>query len=649
MNPRFGFKDIILVALMVIVLVSLWLAMFQFDRQWEEVQKINASLNEQSEVLIDLKDTLQRGLRDLPAPQARDPYVSSGVAPGTQPAYGTRPASAATQPIQTTEFTAAPTRPVVALFQRQKAAQDHPQYARGGWFIDRFRSQVGKLTPLVEADLYQTIVANYVVETLITRDPYTLEWQPLIAKTWSVSKDGLTYRYELHRDVLFSDGMPLTSEDVVYSFELIMDPEINSPRLKSYYANIDSVEAQGPYAVEFKLKEPYFLGLSTSGGMDILPKHYYQQFSAEEINTLPGLLLGSGPYMLPGDPEDWQPGERVELVRNPNYWGNAYGARPTFDRLVWMITKEENAAIINFKNGELDRYGIQPDRYPILIKDEALRANATLHSFTAAGGGYRYIGWNQQRDGKPTKFADVRVRRALTMLTDRQRLADELLNGQATVAAGPFDPTTQQSNPIIEPWPYDPQQAQALLRQAGWWDRDGDGLIENDAGEKFVIDLIYPAGNAGYRSQALFLKDSYAGAGIVLQANETEWNTMLSKIKGRQFDAISLGWGGAIESDPYQIFHSDQIDGGNNATSYANPELDALIEKARITLDEEQRNALWHQVHQHLHDDQPYTFLFNFKSNVLVNNRIGNVQVTKTGLNPLTEQFVPKDQQRFTR
>src|SRR5690606_31979118 len=116
--------------------------------------------------------------------------------------------------------------------------------------------------------------------------------------------------------------------------------------------------------------------------------------------------------------------------------------------------------------------------------------------------------------------------------------------------------------------------------------------------------------------------------------NPLEWTIMLQRVNDRNFDAITLGWGGAIESDPNQIFHSSQIEGGDNYVSYRNEELDQLITEARATVDEDARQELWQRIHQILHEDQPYTFLFNSKAVVFLDDRFQNVQVTPVGLSP---------------
>lgn len=613
MENRFGFKDLVLTMLLVLILGSIWLAMTQYDRQWEVMQRIDDRLAEQSEVLRQLNTTLSQGVR-----------ISSGGATPTQAAGD------AADP-----------------HYRWLAAREQPGYVEGDWFVDAFASAVGKLTPVVTNDMYSRTIGSYVLESMLTRDPETLEWKPWIAESWTVSDDGLVIAFDLRKDVTFSDGVPLTSADVLFTLDLIRNPEINAPHSVPYYEPIESLVAEGPHRVVFTLNEPYFQSLSITGGIDILAKHYYEKFTPEEFNASTGLLFGTGPYKLEGDPEDWRPGAgQVELVRNEDYWG----PRPTFDRLRWQEITDEAAQLVSMRNGDIDRYGVRPEKYKRLKDDENLNASNTLYEYSVATSGYRYVGWNQIKDGKPTPFADVRVRRAMTMLLNRQEMCTQLMAGLATVATGPFNPLSRQANPDVKPLGYDPEAAKALLAEAGYVDRDGDGVLEDEAGKPFRFSLIYPSSNNGYQQMAQYLKDAYARAGISMHLDPTEFNTMLNRIDDRNFEAISLAWGGVIESDPKQIFHSDMIaGGGNNYIGYRNEELDDLIDKARVTVDEDERLALWRKIHVMINDDQPYTFLFNMKSVIFLDDRFENVKVTKVGLNDRVEYFVPRDQQRWSQ
>jgi peptide/nickel transport system substrate-binding protein len=145
-----------------------------------------------------------------------------------------------------------------------------------------------------------------------------------------------------------------------------------------------------------------------------------------------------------------------------------------------------------------------------------------------------------------------------------------------------------------------------------------------------------------------FLKDSFARAGVVLKPDALEWAVFTDRLKNKDFDAISLAWTSGIETDVNQMFHSSQmVEGGDDFMSYKNPELDKLIDEARRTIDETKRMDIWHKVHQVLNEDQPYTFLFFRKELRFLDGRIDNIQLTRLGMNPLEEWFVPAGKQKY--
>ena len=617
MKNRFGIKELVLAVLLIAVLVSIWLAMAEFDRQWSSVQQIQASLKDQSEQLQKINKRLAAGVLMKP----------TGSAAGTQPEPASQ--SSAEDP-----------------FYRLKEAQTAPGYTRGGWLILSFSSSPGKLTPLVTNDAYSNYIQGYIFQTLAQRDPDTLKWRPLIATSWHTSKDGLTITFNLRHDVTFADGTPLTSADVVYTFNLIMNPELSDPAQKTYYQTISSVTADGPYRVTFKLDKPYFKGFETCATMQVMSKRFYSQYSAAQINQKPALLMGSGPYQLQEGATGWTSGgNSIVLVRNDNYWG----VPPAFDRVIYKIISDNTAQLTAFTNGELDLFSPQPEQYIQLKSRASIRKQANIFVYATITGGYRYIGWNERKGGKPTLFSDRRVRQAMTMLIDRPQMCDRLMEGLSRVVTGPFNPLSDQYDHHIKPWPYDPVRAKKLLKEAGYYDRDGDGVIDGPDGKPFEFKLIYPASQTNYQHMVLYLKDAYAKAGIIMHPDPLPFPVMIQRIQDRNFTAMTLGWGGTIESDPYQIFDSKQIAGsGDDYVSYVNHHLDKLIETARMTPDAAERLKMWHQVHRIIHEDQPYTFLFTSKSVDFINKRIQNVKMTKKlGLNDQNEWFIKKAAQTW--
>jgi peptide/nickel transport system substrate-binding protein len=607
-----------------LVTALLVLLMIQVDRQWQRMAEMAQTLQEQAGdirrtrgLLRDLESTLRAG--------------SFGFADGSAGATGTAVSER-------------------DGFSRARRATEQPDYAPGDWLMLSFPSGLSSLTPLIPTDTYSRVVHDFVLDRLLVRDPVTLEWQGQVAEDWSVSEDGLTITFRLRRDVNFSDGVPLTAHDVAFSWEFAMNEAISSPRARVLLSRIERVNVVDDHTVEFIFSEPYFASLQVAGfEMDILPKHFYARFldDPRAFNESRGLLLGSGPYRL-SDPESWTPDQgRVELERNPRYWGPV---DPPFDRIVWRIIENDSARLTTFRNGDIDAYIAGAREYATLLEDEDLAERTQHFEYMSPTAGYLFIAWNQQRDGAPTRFADKRVRQAMTYLTDLQRVIDEVMLGYAEAAVSPFNPRSPQHDPALVPIPFDLERARALLLEAGFEDRNGDGILQGPDGRDFDFELVYPQGGGDFQRIILFLRDLYARAGIVMRPLPTEWSVMLDNIREQDFDAITLGWSSGIEVDITQMFHSSEAKpGGDNFMNYVNPELDALIDAARLEVDEEARMKLWHAAERVLYEDQPYTFLLRVQTLAFLDNRLKNLEVNGLGLNLLRvppEIYVPADLQR---
>jgi peptide/nickel transport system substrate-binding protein len=437
--------------------------------------------------------------------------------------------------------------------------------------------------------------------------------------------------------VQFSNGDPFTADDVVFTFEFIMNPAIDAPRQRVGYDLLKSIEKVNDFEVIFHFKKPYFESFGLAASISPLSKKFYSQYTPKQFNESVGLLIGTGPYRL-RDPAGWHPGEPLQLVRNEQYWGMP----GPFDRLLWHEVEEDAAALAMFRNGEVDTFGANPTQYVTMVKDPEVLAKADTYRYYARDGGYSYVAWNQARAGKPTRFADKRLRQAMTLLTDRNRMAADIFRGFAKPAPGPFGVASKQNDPNIKPWPYDPKRALELLAEAGYKEKNKDGLLLGPDGQPFRFKLTYNSKNPVGEQMVLQLKDSLARVGIVLEQEPTDWPIMVKKLDTRDFDAITLGWTGGIETDIFQMFSSTKIaDGGDNFMSYRNVELDKLMDQARTMPDEEKRMEVWRKCHQILHEDQPYTFLLYRESTMFIDKRFKNVHQTRSGLNYLSDDVMP--------
>ena len=788
MENRFSLKDGIILALLVILLVSIWFGIKQFDRQWSDIKLLKETANQQTTDLADLRKAISGVTAELN--ELKEKLDTMQVKPedaSEQDGDGEKPEDDTNQtekPEDNGEQANAGKYPgrlivnhkeTVDPFADRKEARLADDYATGGWFLESFGSQLNTITPLVSSDSYASVVQSYVLESACQRDPDTLQLHGLLAESWQVydnseaylaweepirrelmdkaSKDSSVYAeglealvdaakerrqkvdpgtqahnnlialalkqwvaaeiskredrpvaatvvFNLRKNLTFSDGEPLTADDFVFTFNFLMNEAIAAPRARAYFSKISKVEAVDDHTVVFTFGEPYFEAFDLAATMDVLPEHYYSKIKPEVFNLSKGLLVGSGPYRLQ-DPKGWEPSSTVQLIRNNRYWGEL----PALDRIVFQLFTQSQARLAAFRNGQVDMLPCSPEQYDELKADTAFAERTPHYEYETPFNGYRYIAWNQtQQDGSPSKFADKRVRQALTMLIDRERIVDEVMRGYGTVATGPFNPLGTQNSGDVEAWAYNPEKAVKLLEEAGWTQKkvgynyayrvlpialivaltfglatwfaplnrsstwvaclavilvlgagawaimpkaDRQTLLYNDKGEPLKFKLTYPSGSPAYRKMIFQIKDSLAEAGVVMEPNPLEFSVMIERLNNRNFESISLGWTSGPETDIYQMFHSDQIQGnGDNFMSYRNEELDSLIEQARRTIDAKKRMELWQRCHEIMHEDQPYTFISWGKSLRFINPRLKNVEVTNGGLNPATDWYIPKKLQK---
>jgi peptide/nickel transport system substrate-binding protein len=620
MGNRFGIKDFVIVVLLVALIALVLLSMKQYDRQWEVMQSMNSQLKEHTGDLADIRRQLTSGA------VVSGPTTKTNKGPST--------------PLPPGHWIGAGDD----AFARLEQAEKKTGYVRGDWLVDTFRAKLARITPMVSKDAYGATIQGYALESLIERDPVTLEYQPMLARAWEVSEDGLTFRFLMRPGVTFSDGEPLTAYDVEYSYNLVMDQKIDAPALRGFYDRIKSCKAVSKDEVVFVFSEPYFEALGLCGGISVLPKHFYSKFTPDQINNHPGLLMGSGPYRME-TPDGWAPGKPMVMYRNERYWG----PQPGFDRLVYEEVQTDIAQLNLLRNGKLDILGAMPEQYRNMKEDKELMGRVQVYEYEKVDSGYGFIGWNEKRNGKATLFADKRVRQAMSCLVNYDRLFNEVLLGYGIPVTGPFGRLGKQVDKSLKPYTFDPVRAKKLLAEAGFTKNEAGILVRAD-GTPFRFKLTVPSGSDFWERVLLPIKDNMASAGVVMELDQLEWAVFAERIKKRDYDALCMAWGGGIENDVHQMFHSKQTeDEGDNFINYSNPTVDKCIDEARRTVDPAKRMPLWQEVHRQLYEDQPYTFLYSRRAIVVLDKRIKNIEELPMGLNSRYEWFVPAGQRRWTK
>ena len=509
-------------------------------------------------------------------------------------------------------------------------AADDAAPEAGDWLVRHTGAEPATLNPVTATDVYESTINGYIYESLLERDNRTLDLVPLLAETYEISPDRLSYLFTLRDGITWQDGQPLTSEDVTYTFDRIVDPKVDSPHLKSYFKDLVKVEALDVRTVRFTFSKPYFKSLEMIGGQSIIPKHV---FSSGDFNTHPAgrAPMGSGPYRF----VKWDTGKEVVLEKHDAYRGE----KPNLDRIVFKIITDDNAALQVLKSGEMGLMSLTPIQWVKQTETRKFKRMFDKHTYYLPG--YGYIGWNTRRPF----FESRMVRRAMTMLVDREAILERLRFGFGKIVTGSFFYESPDYDKTIEPWPYDPAAAAALLDEAGWVDTDGDGIRDKD-GVPFRFEFSIVSGVLFHEQLSTILKEELSKVGIEMTIRPLEWALFTQVLDGRTYDAVTLGWSLPVEADPYQVWHSSQVEKGSNHVGFSNKEADNIIEEARVTFDKEERVKFYRRFHRILHEEQPYTFLFVNESLVAIDRRFENVNIYSLGIDT-TEWWVPTKRQKY--
>jgi len=550
-----------------------------------------------------------------------------------------------------------------------QSAVQSTQPVNGDWAVVQFPADPDGLNPITSVNGYGRTVeygVNYslVYETLLQYDIQN-NWRfgkPLLAEAYpEISPDHLSYTFKIRAGVKWHDGKSFTADDVVFSAKATVCPGVDDASARNFFTDMLNAEVLPGSKVRFTFSKPYFLNDVQLGTLYIVPKHIFdadglldnltlkdligakgqadpnvkkfaEQFNKHPNNRQP---IGTGPFKF----EKWDTGKEIRLVRNSDYWAK----KPYLDRVIFRTIQDQTAALTALKAGEVDLVPIlTPVQYTQQTSgpqfDNQL-AKAKYSNLT-----YFYIGWNEE---KPL-FKDKRVRQALTMLVPRQQIIDTLRFGLARIGVTHFTPDSPDFDPNLKALPYDPKRAGQLLDEAGWKDTNGDGIRDKD-GVPFRFEFLAASSNAFADQLLPVLKEEFRKAGIDMTEKRVEFTLQVNMLKDHNFDAFSGAWSSPFNTDPYQIWYSGSAkDRGSNFISYNNPEVDKILERARMEFDPMKRKPLYWRLQEILHDEQPYTFLFYPQNTAAYSKRFQNISwLPVTPGYDLTSWFVPKALQKY--
>lgn len=471
--------------------------------------------------------------------------------------------------------------------------QSYPP-SSGGTLIDATAGEPSGLIPMIAGEAAASAVASNIFNSLLKYDK-NLELQGELAQNWSVSPDQKTITFKLKPGLKWADGKPLTSADVLFTWKLVTDDNTRTPYGSDYKLVI---RAETPDAATFRVSyaNPYAPALDSWAGLQILPEHLLK---GQDINTTSFRFkpVGSHYYKL----EEWKPGERISLVRNPN----STQGPPRIDRLVSRFIPDPAAQFLELLADNIDSMTLNPIQYSRIVPSrEDLKQKLALYK--ELGNNYTYLGFNLKH--KP--FDDIRVRQAINYAIDKQELIDGVLLGMGEPVSSPYKPGTRWTNPDLSPYPYDPNKAIALMKAAGYTGRDKEGYLLRD-GKRLSFDILTNQ-NKQREMSAVLVQRRLKEIGIDANIRVMEWASFIGRfIKTGDFDVVLLGWGLSLDPDQYSIWHSSQQAPGQfNFIGYNNPRVDKLLEQGRLELNPDKRMKIYHEFASILLADSPIVYLY---------------------------------------
>jgi len=459
------------------------------------------------------------------------------------------------------------------------AAASAQTVLRAGLDVD-----AGTMDPRQARDTSAARMQELIFNGLVTLDANQVP-QPDLATSWEfVSPTELVF--QLREGVVFHDGSPFDAEDVVYTYTTLVDPDFGAPR-RSLYTPIQEVVADGPYQVRFVLSQPY-APLLQYLDMGIVPSD-----AAEAAGAAFGdQPIGTGPFRL----VSWERGATIRLAANDDY----FKGRPNIDEIVISVIPDNNVRLIALESGDLDLI-----HSPVPPQDLArLRGSTALavHETTALG--YTYLNLNLE----DPLLQDVRVRKALAHLTDRDTISEVLFYGMDTPGTSFLLPGTFYYTDDVTTYEYDPERAVQLLAEAGWSDSDGDGILDKD-GRPLRIELTTNVDPN--REQVLeFLQGEWRQVGIDVSVRAYEWPSFIADVMAGNYQISLIGW--LLLNDPDRASYLQFRTGGDsNYGRYSNARVDELLEAGRAETDPEARKAVYAEIARIVTDELPYIFVVN--------------------------------------
>lgn len=544
----------------------------------------------------------------------------------------------------------------LVFFSSILSAQGGVSKKHGGQIVFATTSDPKSFNAILAKETSTTTVTSLIFEGLTTVNAFTTQIEPQLAESWDVSEDGLVWTFHLRKNVFWSDGHPFGADDVVFTFEdLIFNPKIASSAKDVFTINgqefsvtkVDDLTVQFVLPIRFA---PFLRGMSQS----ILPKHKLEKIVKDGdfnftwgIDTDPSEIVGTGPFLL----SKYDPGERLLFKRNPNYWKeDKSGSRlPYLERIVYLIVQNADIELLKFLEGTIDSYLLRGTDYP-LVKPLEKKKHFTVYDL-GPDTGSNFLSFNlnpgiNPNTGQPfiapvklAWFSDVKFRQAIAHAIDKKQIIQIVKNGLGYEQDSPMGLGAGfYHNPNVVKYSYDLKKAGQMLDEAGYFDRDGDGFIEDDQWQPIEFNLYTNAGATERVDIASIIRNDLEELGIRVNFQAIEFNTLVGKLTSTyQWDAIVLGLTGGVE--PH---FGKNVWGSDGQLHLWNPKqkepatdwekrIDELFELGVQELDENKRKEYYDEFQVIVSENLPVIYTVLSAKISAVRNKFGNLNPSNYG------------------
>lgn len=485
----------------------------------------------------------------------------------------------------------------------------------GDWLVYGNTSEPSTLNCAQAKETIGRLICRLTSDTLIDFDQ-SFHFIPRLAESYDLSPDGLTLVFHLRKGVRWHDGIAFSARDVLDTVETIRHLDPNGETYRGYFGPMIDVTSPDDLTIKARYSERFSGALAGWRETFIMPAHVpHPPGAASALDRAP---VGTGPFKFAG----WAAQQQIVLEANKEY----FGGRPMVDRFIYRIVPNAEALRAAAETGELDVAPLTTDWAAAHSPpDPKLPFRVLIYPVHYVD----MIYWNIEEPRG--LFKDPRVRRALTMLMDRDGYVSKVQHGLFRPATTLIDPLLWGGDPALKPYPFDPNEAARLLDEAGVKDRDGDGVRDLATGP-MSFTLIYSNGAPEFREVAAMLERTAAAVGVQVRLQGLEWAVMRPKIYSHQFEAAVYRRQLEPFPDPYAYFHSSQTSGGLNFGSYRSEDYNRLSEELRRTSDPKRSAEILSELQLILHRDQPCTFIAIPQAVMAIHRRFQIPPVTASGL-----------------